>query len=173
VWHSIHVRRAALIAVLVLASCTSLQNVQMFAIEECDTLYFGTQKPDGGVVTDAEWQQFLADVVTPRFPDGFTTWEANGQWRDRKGVIEHERTHILQIVTPSETKIREIVEAYKRQFAQESVLRLHTHVGVPMRSQFTPSGGGGRVVARSQSSAHPAVPSAHAVHESTACIAML
>jgi hypothetical protein len=133
VWHSIHVRRAALITVFLLASCTSLQNVQMFAVEDCDTLYFGTQKPDGGVVTDAEWQQFLAGVVTPRFPDGFTTWEANGQWRDRKGVIEHERTHILQIVAPSETKIREIIEAYKRQFAQESVLRLHTHVGVPMR----------------------------------------
>ena len=124
-------QRFAIIAVILFASCTSTR--QMFVVQDCDTLYFGTQKPDGGVVSDAEWQQFLAGVVTPRFPDGFTTWEANGQWRDQKGVIEHERTHVLLIVGPGETKIREIIEAYKKQFGQEAVLRLRSHVGTPLR----------------------------------------
>lgn len=123
-------QRIAIVALVFLSACA---NLQMFVVQPCDTLYFGTQKPDGGVVSDAEWQQFLADVVTPRFPDGFTTWEANGQWRDQKGVIEHERTHILQIVGPGETKIREIIDAYKKQFAQEAVLRLHSHVDTPLR----------------------------------------
>jgi Protein of unknown function (DUF3574) len=121
-------QRAALVFLVVFSACT----FQVFTEKNCDTLYFGTQKPDGVVVSDAEWQQFLADVVTPRFPDGFTTWDANGQWRDRKGVIEHERTHILQIVDPRENKIREIIEAYKKQFAQEAVMRLHSHVGMAL-----------------------------------------
>ena len=122
-------QRTAIIALVFLSACT----LQTFVEKPCDTLYFGTQKPDGGVVSDAEWQQFLAAVVTPRFPDGFTTWEGNGQWRDQKGVVEHERTHILQIVDPRENKVREIIEAYRKQFAQEAVLRLHSHVGVVFR----------------------------------------
>jgi hypothetical protein len=127
-------QRAAIIALVLFTSCASSMHLVMFAVEDCDTLYFGTQKPGGDPpVSDAEWQQFLADVVTPRFPDGFTTWEASGQWRDQKGAIERERTHILQIVKPNEMKIREIVEIYKRQFAQEAVFRLHSHVGVPMQ----------------------------------------
>ena len=121
-------QRIAIVALVFLSACT----LQTFVERPCDTLYFGTQKPGGGVVTDTEWQQFLADVVTPRFPDGFTTWDANGQWRDQKGVIEHERTHILQIVDPRENKIREIIEAYKKQFAQEAVLRLHSQVGMTL-----------------------------------------
>ena len=122
-------QRVAIIALVFLSSCT----FQAFVGKNCDTLYFGTQKPDGGVVSDAEWQQFLADVVTPRFPDGFTTWEGNGPWRDQKGVIEHERTHILQIVDPRENKVREIIDAYRKQFAQEAVMRLQSHVGVVFR----------------------------------------
>jgi hypothetical protein len=123
------VRRASLASLLfiVAASCA---NLQLVVIRDCDTLYFGTQKPEGGVVSEADWQQFLAEVVTPRFPGGFTTWEANGQWRDKSGVIEHERTHVLQIVDPGEGKLREIVAAYKRQFRQESVMRLHSRAGV-------------------------------------------
>lgn len=119
-------QRSALLLFILFSACT----FQVFEEKNCDTLYFGTQISGGGEVTDAQWQQFLADVVTPRFPDGFTTWEANGQWRDQKGVIEHERTHILQIVDPRENKIREIIEAYKKQFAQEAVLRLHSQVGM-------------------------------------------
>ncbi len=121
-------QRVALVVLVLFSACT----FQAFVEKNCDTLYFGTQKPGGGVVTQAEWEQFLADVVTPRFPDGFTTWEASGQWRDQKGVIEHERTHILQIVDPREGKIREIIEAYKKQFAQEAVLRLHSQVGMTL-----------------------------------------
>ncbi|MEW6731553.1 MAG: DUF3574 domain-containing protein, partial [Acidobacteriota bacterium] len=35
-------------------------------------LYFGSAKPDGTVVTEAQFQQFVDQVVTPRFPDGLT-----------------------------------------------------------------------------------------------------
>jgi hypothetical protein len=37
-----------------------------------ETLYFGRSRPDGGTVSDEEWKIFLADIVTPRFPEGLT-----------------------------------------------------------------------------------------------------
>jgi len=125
--------RQRLAVVFFVVSFVACANVQVFHGVASDTLYFGTQIPAGGVVSDAEWQQFLADVITPRFPDGFTTWEANGQWRDQKGVIEHERTHIVQIVKPDEVKIREIVEIYKKQFHQEAVMCVSSDVGLAFR----------------------------------------
>jgi hypothetical protein len=126
------VRRASLAAFLLLASACHLQ-MQMFEVRDCEVLYFGTEIPGGGTVNDADWQKFLEEVVTPRFPDGFTTWEATGQWRDKLGVIEHERTHIVQIVGPSEQKIREIIDTYKQRFRQEAVLRVHSRAGIAFR----------------------------------------
>jgi hypothetical protein len=101
-----------------------------------DTLYFGTQKPDGSApVSDAEWQQFLADEITMRFPSGLTTWEASGQWRDEHKVIERERTHIVQVVHPAggevEGRIVAIIAAYKKRFAQEAVFRVWSDVWMP------------------------------------------
>ena len=125
--------RQRLAVVFFVFSFMACANVQVFQGVAADTLYFGTQIPAGGVVSDAEWQQFLADVITPRFPDGFTTWEANGQWRDQKGVIEREHTHIVQIVKPDEVKIREIIDIYKKQFHQEAVMCVSSEVGLAFR----------------------------------------
>jgi hypothetical protein len=125
-------RTASAFLVLLTLSCAGLA---VYERQELDTLYFGTQKPEGGVVTDAEWQQFLAGEITSRFPSGLTTWEASGQWRDAHNVIEHERTHIVQIVHPSngdaEGRIAAIIAAYKKRFAQESVLRIRSDVWMP------------------------------------------
>src|SRR5688500_11884439 len=54
-----------------------------------DSLYFGTAKPNG-VVTAAEWAEFLGNTVTPRFPQGLTAWQASGQWRGADGAIVNE-----------------------------------------------------------------------------------
>jgi hypothetical protein len=93
-----------------------------------DQLYFGTGKPDGGVVSAAEWSGFLRDVVTPRFPSGFTTWQAAGQWRDARGSIDHEAAYVVSLVHPgddgAEQAVRAIVADYKARFAQEAVLRV-------------------------------------------------
>src|SRR5436853_2433457 len=50
-----------------------------------DSLYFGS-----GEVKPEEWQEFLATVITPRFPEGLTSWPAAGQWRNDTGQIEKE-----------------------------------------------------------------------------------
>jgi hypothetical protein len=127
------VRRASIALVVLLAAACA--NVQMYVGQECDTLYFGTQRQDAGVVSDGEWRQFLAEVVTPRFPDGLTWWHAEGQWRDTKGAIEHERTYVLQLVHSSDARVNgdvaAIVAEYKRRFAQESVLQVRSDVWLP------------------------------------------
>src|SRR5262245_4941504 len=63
-----------------------------------DTLYFGTGKPGGGVVTDAEWATFLATEVMPRFPAGLTVMTADGQWLGDDGKITSEQSQVLQLV---------------------------------------------------------------------------
>ncbi|MBV9833354.1 MAG: DUF3574 domain-containing protein, partial [Alphaproteobacteria bacterium] len=44
-------------------------------------LYFGRNIPGGGEVSDAQWRQFLDEVVTPRFPDGLSVLDVYGQWK--------------------------------------------------------------------------------------------
>jgi hypothetical protein len=99
-------------------------------------LFFGRNKPDGGVVTDAEWHAFVVEHVTPRFPDGFTVVDAVGQYRDREGRITSEPTKILLIVHGPDarprTAIQELRDVYRRLFQQESVLLVET----PARAGF-------------------------------------
>jgi hypothetical protein len=122
-------RTASALLVLLTLSCAGLA---VYEQQEMDTLYFGTQKPEGGIVSDAEWQQFLAEEITTRFPSGLTTWEASGQWRDEHNVIERERTHIVQVVHPEsrevEKQIDAIIALYKKRFAQEAVFRVRSDV---------------------------------------------
>jgi hypothetical protein len=93
-------------------------------------LLFGRSKPDGSVVTDAEWHAFVVEHVTPRFPDGFTVIDAVGQYRDRSGRIMSEPTKILLIVHPADAgpraAIQALRDAYRRLFQQESVLLVET-----------------------------------------------
>jgi Protein of unknown function (DUF3574) len=92
-----------------------------------ETLYFGRNRPGGGTVSDAEWQRFLAEVVTPRFPSGLTVQEASGQWQGAGGAVEQERSEIVTLYHPdteaSRRSIHEIALEYKRRFQQEAVLR--------------------------------------------------
>lgn len=92
-----------------------------------ELLYFGTARP-GGVVGADDWSAFLREVVTPRFPDGLTTWPAAGQWRGADGTVTRELSHVLNLVHPgderSEQGLRAIVAEYKLRFQQEAVLRV-------------------------------------------------
>jgi hypothetical protein len=89
------------------------------------TLYFGTARPKGSV-SELDWQLFLRDEVTPRFPDGLTVWDAEGQWRATAGSIEHERSKVLLLVHPDTAAARQsvqaVIERYRKAFDQQSVL---------------------------------------------------
>jgi hypothetical protein len=99
------------------------------------TLYFGTTRPTGAV-SELEWQLFLRDEVTPRFPDGLTVWEAHGQWRSPKGPLHQERSKVLLLVHSDTTKanalVQDVIGRYIKQFDQESVLWETARVCVSM-----------------------------------------
>jgi hypothetical protein len=98
-----------------------------------DRLYFGSAMAAGGEVSEADWKMFLREVVTPRFPDGLTTWRANGQWRSNN-VIVSEGSFVLELAHPSspetERAVQEIRAEYKRRFKQESVMQVTEHATV-------------------------------------------
>lgn len=91
------------------------------------SLYFGRARGGAEIVTEEAWAGFLAREVTPRFPDGLTVLDGAGQWRNAAGKIERERSKLLVVIAPPGAdalrRTREIAEAYKRSFGQESVLR--------------------------------------------------
>ena len=92
-----------------------------------DVLYFGRNRPDGGTVSDSEWQAFLDEVVTPRFPAGLTVVEAMGQWKGQSGHVERERAEVLTVLHAGDALARrsvaDVTAEYKRRFHQEAVLR--------------------------------------------------
>ncbi len=89
-------------------------------------LLFGRDVAGRGPVSDAERTAFLANVVTPRFPDGLTYWDTHGQWRDRaSGAITREDSFVIRVIAPdtpaTHARLAEIRRAYIAQFKQESV----------------------------------------------------
>lgn len=93
-------------------------------------LYFGRSMPDRTLISDDDWKSFLAETVTPLFPDGFTVMTAFGQYRGKDGRVIAEPSQVLIILYPgrskreSGVKIEQIRVAYINRFAQESVLRV-------------------------------------------------
>mgnify|MGYP003383746378 FL=1 len=121
---------APLALVLALTGCASFPAPRCGVGEQrlvSDLLYFGTERP-GGVVTAAQWSDFLGTDVTPKFPEGLSVWPASGQWRSATGAITSEASHVLNLVHPeteaADSAVRAIVTTYKSQFQQEAVLRV-------------------------------------------------
>jgi hypothetical protein len=89
------------------------------------TLYFGLTRAKGAI-SELDWQIFLRDEVTRRFPEGLTAWEAEGQWRNPGGTIDHERSKVLLLVhadtVEARRAVQEVIATYRRLFEQESVL---------------------------------------------------
>ena len=79
-------------------------------------------------VTAQEFAGFLHDIVTPRFPMGFTVLNGYGQFRDRRGTLVREDARIVILLYDPEDpsapeRIEAIRTAYRRMFRQQSVLR--------------------------------------------------
>ncbi len=117
---------------LLLAGCAGFPSATCSAGLETMTeaqLFLGRSIPGGGVVGDEDWQRFLDEEVTPRFPDGLTVEDAVGQWRGSGGIVREPSKRLTIVLTgaPDEqSKLSSIRESYKRRFRQESVLLLET-----------------------------------------------
>jgi hypothetical protein len=94
-------------------------------------LIFGLRKPDKKLVCKKEWKLFVDEIITPRFPNGFTITDANGHWQS-PGAIISEPSKIFSVVCilddETEKKLNEIIEFYKKKFQQEAVLRINTKI---------------------------------------------
>ncbi len=90
-------------------------------------LYFGRNIGETLGVSDEDWAKFIDGVVTPRFPDGLSVFEIQGQWRDQpSGRIVREPGKVLKLIiidNPAAIlKIAEIIALYKARHQQQSVL---------------------------------------------------
>jgi hypothetical protein len=101
------------------------------AVSVADRLYCGMSVADGGVISDAQVEAFITEVVEPRFPDGFTIWRARGAWLGAR-----EDTVIIEIGHAGDAeamrRVGEIGAEYVRRFRQMAVLRMT----LPARIEF-------------------------------------
>ncbi|MGF1489072.1 MAG: DUF3574 domain-containing protein [Prochloraceae cyanobacterium] len=89
-------------------------------------LFFGRSMPNGKEVSQREFANFVDNNITPRFPNGFTIFDADGQYRDRSNTIIQEPSQVVTLLLKdtleNEIAIDEIIKSYIQQFDQESVL---------------------------------------------------
>jgi len=82
----------------------------------------------GREVSEHEWKQFLAENVTPDFPEGLTVWHAEGQWQNDSSRIVQEIAYLPD--TLKNRKIQAVIEKYRSYFRQQSVMRVTEQVQV-------------------------------------------
>lgn len=125
--------RAAVLLPLLLAACaapsasppTCPAGTAPAAVAE---LAFGRNAGATLRVTDADWSAFLAEEATPRFPEGLTSLDGQGQWRDAQGLILREPAKILWLVLrrvtleDAQARTEALAAAYRTRFSQQSVL---------------------------------------------------
>ena len=89
-------------------------------------LFFGRRIKGREPLTEAEWAEFAQNTITPNFPDGFTVFDGDGQWRNpRTGYIARDPTKILLVAAPRTPdlagRLTTVIDAYKARFHQQSV----------------------------------------------------
>jgi Protein of unknown function (DUF3574) len=87
---------------------------------------FGRDIPGRAPLGEAEWGAFAAGTITANFPDGFTVFDAEGQWRNpATGRIARQPTKVLLVAAPRgpdlAPRLSVVIEAYKARFHQQSV----------------------------------------------------
>jgi hypothetical protein len=130
-WPAMRIVRPLIIALfaVTLADSISAQVTECrggLKSQQVAELLFGRKVGDRIAVTEGKWVQFVDQEITPRFPDGLTVYNTQGQWRDQiRNVIVREPSKIVQIVLPGKDddldRLNAIAEAYKTRFKQQSV----------------------------------------------------
>jgi hypothetical protein len=119
------------VALLALSGCASVAETRVAQCIGGETravasMYFGRNIGQTLGVSDENWRDFVDTEVTPRFGDGLTMYDANGQWRDSDtGAIVREPSKVLMLILSDETRDRtaleSIADAYKARFQQQAV----------------------------------------------------
>jgi hypothetical protein len=89
-------------------------------------LFFGRDIGDRVGVSEADFQRFVDEELTPRFPEGLTVLDASGQWRSNAGPIVREPSKVVILALPGraggDDRLDAVRAAYKRRFSQEAVM---------------------------------------------------
>ncbi len=97
-------------------------------------LFFGLDRFDEPPVTQEEWQAFVDTVVTPRFRDGLTQFDVDGQYLATTDELIREDSRLIMLLHDGSQAVSDSIEAireeYKARFSQESVLRIDEPVCV-------------------------------------------
>lgn len=120
---------AVILAVLTAActavppDCRALGGGQPMLVAE---LLYGRNQGSTLRVTDADWQVYVAEELTTRFPDGLTVVDALGQWQDSggRGLVREPSKLVLIATMPgpeADAKLTGAINAYKQRFAQDAV----------------------------------------------------
>ena len=78
-------------------------------------LTLGRNIPNGGYVTDHDWDTYRREVLDNNF-DGYTIQDATGTWKS-----DLEDTKIVIINTTNQDKVEAVAWEYKDMFDQEAV----------------------------------------------------
>jgi hypothetical protein len=125
-------RLLALLAMsLMLSGCISTPSSQRWVRSE---VFFGLSRPNGSHITPGEWQAFMDEEVTPKFPAGLSVVDSAGQWRNASGHIDREPSKVLVLLHPRITSIEKQIDAIRRsyceRFQQEAVMKVTTFARV-------------------------------------------
>jgi len=123
-------RLGAIIAALSLSACATTE-----APSGCPAgqehlrtaqLYLGRPAAGRPPVGEADLRRFIAEEVTPRFPQGLTVLDGGPQWPGPENQLIREAAKVVLIVVPREgdarAKIEEVRAAYKARFVRDSGL---------------------------------------------------
>ncbi len=121
-------------AILLLIFVASFAHAQPFQCpgeqRQVAEFMFGRNIGDRLAVTETKWSRFVDREITPRFPDGLSVVDARGQWRDaeRKTIVREPSKLVTIVLTGKASdkgsdneRLAQIIDAYKRQFRQQSV----------------------------------------------------
>lgn len=102
-------------------------------------LLFGLASADGSGVSEQEWTHFLANEVTPRFPEGLTVIAAYGQVKGEahgSAQVVQENMRLVLIYHPdtpdAARKLDDIRRLYSERFHQWGVLQVTNAVRVTL-----------------------------------------
>ena len=123
----------AIVLALALGGCVSVEH--MVRAPACPAgqesvrtaqLFFGRNVGGKPGVSQADFQKFVDQELTPRFPDGLTVMDGGGQWRGSENQLIREAAKVVLIVLPKKgdttQRIEAVRSAYKTRFSQDSVL---------------------------------------------------
>lgn len=122
-------RFAALFLAVALSGCAWNRSTCPLDSQRSMTMvefFFGRDIPGRAPLTDREWSDFAASVVSREFPDGFTVTDGDGEWRDPSTqAVTRERTKILTAALANSSdlasRVLRVRESYARQYRQTSV----------------------------------------------------